>query len=285
MKVDLVRFKAADDVELQGWLSIEDSDIATLHIHGRSGNGYENYFLDNLREMYSQNKISFFSIDTRGRGIVTDFRLKDGWKHAGSCFEIFDESTHDIQGAIDYLKTCGKKKFILQGHSLGCTKIIHYLLSQTPDDVISVVLLAPTDMVGWAESDSKHNEYLAKAKTLLSEGKKEELVGAECWIDKTAISAETYPTICGRDSSADIYKRNALGQIYLPMLIPYGDKDIGIVKIDGTIEKWLERVSPLKNENTKISIIKGAEHGFRNYEKELTNVVKMFLTESVKFSV
>lgn len=102
--VDFVRFKTSDDVELQGWLNNEASDIAVVHIHGMSGNGYENYFLDNLRAMYSKHYISLFTIDSRGRGIVSDFRQGDGWKHGGSCFEIFEESAHDIQGAISYLK-------------------------------------------------------------------------------------------------------------------------------------------------------------------------------------
>lgn len=130
MLVDFVRFNATDNVELQGWLNNENSDIAVIHLHGMSGNGYENYFLDNLRQTYAEKGISLFTIDSRGRGIISDFRQNDGWKHAGSCFEIFSESVHDIQGAINYLKTLGKTRFILQGHSLGCTKVVNFALTQ-----------------------------------------------------------------------------------------------------------------------------------------------------------
>ena len=42
--VDFVRFNATDSVELQGWLNNENSDIAVIHLHGMSGNGYENFF-------------------------------------------------------------------------------------------------------------------------------------------------------------------------------------------------------------------------------------------------
>lgn len=41
MQVEFVRFKAADDVELQGWLSNATGDTATLNIHGMSGGGRE----------------------------------------------------------------------------------------------------------------------------------------------------------------------------------------------------------------------------------------------------
>jgi len=189
--VDFVRFKASDDVELQGWLNNEASDIAVVHIHGMSGNGYENYFLDNLRAMYAEHDVSLFTIDSRGRGIISDFRQGDGWKHGGSCFELFEESAHDIRGAIDYLKSLGKTRFILQGHSLGCTKVVNFVLSEDVDGVEKVILLAPTDMTGWANTEPMHAEYLAKAKQLLSEGKGEELVDAQCWLDKTPISAQT----------------------------------------------------------------------------------------------
>ena len=67
MTVEFVRFKASDEVELQGWLTNVDGGSVVVHIHGMSGNGYENQFLDTLRETYAGKGISFFSIDTRGR--------------------------------------------------------------------------------------------------------------------------------------------------------------------------------------------------------------------------
>lgn len=288
MKVEFIRFKATDSVELQGWLTNQEGDTAVVHIHGMSGNSYENYFLDNLREMYSKLGITFFTIDTRGRGIISSFwegGKVDSWgegaKLGGSCFEIFEESAHDIQGAIDYLKTLGKTKFILQGHSLGCTKVVNYLVTQDITAFKKAILLAPTDMTAWASSHPEHESYIAKAKQLLAEGKGEELVDAQCWIDKTPLSAQTYPTICQAGSSADIYGNREggalLGKVEIPMLIPYGDEDIGITKIDGTMDKYLERVNKIKNHNTTISVIMGASHGFKGFEKELTNIVEGFV--------
>ena len=282
MMVDFVRFNASDGVELQGWLNNEASDVAVVHIHGMSGNGYENYFLDNLRAMYTNHDVSLFTIDSRGRGIVSDFRQGDGWKHAGSCFEIFEESVHDIRGAIDYLKSLGKTRFILQGHSLGCTKVVNFVLNEDVDGIEKVILLAPTDMAGWANTEPMHSEYLAKAKQLLSEGKGEELVDAQCWLDKTPISAQTYPTICEAGSSADIYGErdggSLLGRVELPMLIPYGTDDIGIKQIDGTMDKWLERVNGIKNANTEIAVVDGASHGFKGLENVLTDAIEGFIT-------
>jgi pimeloyl-ACP methyl ester carboxylesterase len=279
--VDFVRFTASDDVELQGWLNNEASDIAVVHIHGMSGNGYQNYFLDNLRATYAKHDISLFTIDSRGRGIISDFRQGDGWKHAGSCFELFEESAHDIRGAIDYLKSLGKTRFILQGHSLGCTKVVNFVLNEDVDGVEKVILLAPTDMTGWANTEPMHTEYLAKAKQLLSEGKGEELVDAQCWLNKTPISAQTYPTICEAGSTADIYGErdggSLLGRVVLPMLILYGTEDIGITQIDGTMDKWLERINAIKNANTKIAVVNGASHGFKGFEDSVAETIESFV--------
>jgi alpha-beta hydrolase superfamily lysophospholipase len=281
MLVDFVRFKASDDVELQGWLNNEASDIAVVHIHGMSGNGYENYFLDSLRATYAKHDISLFTIDTRGRGIISDFKQADGWKHAGSCFEIFDESVHDIRGAIEYLKSVGKSRFILQGHSLGCTKVVNFVLNEDITGVEKVILLAPTDMTGWANTEPRHTEYLAKAKQLLSEGNAEYLVDAQCWIDRTPISAQTYSSICEAGSSADIYGErqggSLIGRVELPMLIPYGSDDIGILQIDGSIDRWVERVNKIKHPNTEVAVIDGASHGFGGYEKQLIEAVEKFI--------
>lgn len=282
MQLDFVRFKATDNVELQGWLNNENSDFAVIHIHGMSGNGYENYFLDNLRNMYAENNISLLTIDTRGRGIISDFRQGNGWKHGGSCFELFEESVHDIRGAIDYLKTVGKTRFILQGHSLGCTKVVNYVLNQDNEEVEKIILLAPTDMAGWANTDPHNGEYLAKAKQLISESKGEELVASQCWLDNIPISAQTYPTICEAGSSADIYGGREggalIGRVELPMLIPYGTEDIGITRIDGSMEKWLERVNKIKNDNTLLRVVNGASHGFKGYEDEIAEIIERFVS-------
>lgn len=284
MNVEFVRFKASDQVELQGWLNDEPGNTAVLHIHGMSGNGYENYFLDTLRSRYAKHGISFFTIDTRGRGIISDFRQNDGWKHAGSCFELFEESVHDIQGAIDYLQTRHKKTIVLQGHSLGCTKVVHYLLNNPGTNVKASILLAPTDMVGWANTDPRHNDYCSKAATLIAKGKGEELVDAQCWSDKTPISAQTYPTICKAGSNADIYGARDggafLGRVKIPTLIAYGDQDIGIVEIDGDIEKYRDRLNKIKNANTELAIIPGAAHGFRGFEPALSNAIEKFITKN-----
>ncbi|HKU19011.1 MAG TPA: alpha/beta fold hydrolase [Candidatus Saccharimonadales bacterium] len=283
MQVTFVRFQAADGVELQGWLSGQGGDVAAVHIHGMCGNGYENYFLDDLRRMYNQLGIAFLAIDTRGRGIISDFRQADGWKHAGSCFEIFEESLHDIKGALDYLRSLGASKFILEGHSLGCSKIVNYIVAEQPHDVQKIILLAPTDMIAWANADPLHKQQLAKAKQLVAAGKGEELIGAQCWpLDKTPLSAQAYLSKSDAGAPVDIYGVRAngkalLGTVAQPVLIVYGTDDIGVMHPFGSMDVFRERLDQIKHPNTELAIIQDASHGFSGFEDELSRAVQAYI--------
>ena len=289
MKLDFIRFETPDHIELQGWLSNTDGDLAVIHMHGMSGNGYENAFIDTLHETYNTRGISFFAIDNRGRGVISSFWQKEElsrWgectKLGGSCFEIFDECVHDINGAINYLKSIGKTRFILQGHSLGCTKVVHYMNTQATDNIDKVILLAPTDMVAWAGRDKNHETNVEKARKLIAENKPTALVGAQCWPDETPLSAQTYLSICVANTSADMYGERengaSLGSVNKPMLVVYGSDDIGIKEIYGSIDDWKVRAEAIiDKDTTRIATIEGASHSFKHFEKQLSDAIENFV--------
>jgi hypothetical protein len=139
-------------------------------------------------------------------------------------------------------------------------------------------------MAGWAGTDPGHEKNLTMARRLLAEGRGEELVAAQCWLDKTPLSAQTYLTICEAGSSADIYGDREsgalLGRAEQPVLISYGDDDIGITEIDVSIDTWLKRVNKFKNPHTTISAIQGASHSFKGYEARLAETVEDFMEDA-----
>lgn len=144
-------------------------------------------------------------------------------------------------------------------------------------DIKQVILLAPTDMVGWAETDPRHESYLAEAKRLQAKGKGESLVGAECWLDKTPLSAQTYPSLCEAGGAADIYGDREdgplLGRLTVPTLILYGDQDIGITEIDGSMAAWLDRTRAARPANAQMSTLEDAPHSFRGHEQVMSQIV------------
>ncbi|HSW90474.1 MAG TPA: hypothetical protein VLF64_00585 [Candidatus Saccharimonadales bacterium] len=137
MKVNFERFRATDGIELQGWHSEPvdqaGTDLAALHVHGFAGDGHTNTFLDSLHQAYPDAESSFFSFDTRGSGII-------GWSNKngepvtiGSCYEVFPDGIHDIQGAARVVEARGARRLIVEGHSLGASKVIDYCLNRDDD--------------------------------------------------------------------------------------------------------------------------------------------------------
>jgi len=290
MKVDFNRFPATDGVELQGWYSDAAGDTAVIHVHGKSGNGYENHFLDTLRERYAELGVSFFAFDNRGRGVESYFPQEgalspwgEGTKRGGSCYELFEESAFDVQGAVDFVKSQGKDHLILQGHSLGGPKVVNYLLGQPDSSVKSAILLAPTDMSGWAAKDPEHEANLRRAHQLQTAGQGETILGTRVGLDKDEISAQAYIGMYEAGTPVDIYGDREGGpllrRLALRSLIVYGSQDIGITTIDRTINHWLERTGEFLNKNTEVKVIDGASHSFRGYENQLADIISAFVRQ------
>ncbi|MEK0337625.1 MAG: hypothetical protein QQN41_09355, partial [Nitrosopumilus sp.] len=128
MHSELKRFKTKDNLELQGLLyePKQKSLKAIIHIHGWVGNFYENLFIESIAKSALQKNIAFFTFNNRGAGIVTEFLKNKKREKIGGSLEIFEESIFDIEGAIDFLQKKGYTKITLQGHSLGCQKVVYY---------------------------------------------------------------------------------------------------------------------------------------------------------------
>ena len=290
--IRLIRFKASDGVELCGWFTNkDDTNTAVIHLHGMSGNGYENKFLDHIRDSYLKNEISFFTINTRGSGIISNLTLNnnDGTtslKKGGSCYEVFQECVYDIEGAIETMKDLGKTRIILQGHSLGCSKVVYYLTANMDLKfqklVKKIVLLAPTNVIKFLELDNNHKMNYQKAQNLQKNNNGAELVDFYCGYFKFPISADSYISLSTPQSPVDIYSNqkdsdSSLGRLEILSLIVYGDVDMGIIDIYGSVENYIKEIDLFNNSNIKIEIIKGANHGYNNLEEELCKILQKFI--------
>jgi alpha-beta hydrolase superfamily lysophospholipase len=291
MKLDSERFPATDGLELQGWYSDATNQpntaLATLHVHGFAGDGHTNRFLDSLRLAYADAGTSFFSFDTRGSSAI-------GWSNRngqavtiGSKYETFPDSIHDIQGAAQVVKERGAQQLIIQGHSLGTSKVVNYCLNREERNALpiaGVVLLSPVNMPRWAaQQDPKHHqEYLDKAYTLLDEGKPTAHLVDE-WAYGTPISAQAYVSLSEKGGAVDVYSPRGLGphsallsKLVIPTLIVCGGQDEAIQQTHGDIYEWERDMRTIAPSNSEIHIINGATHGFEGYEQELASIVGEF---------
>lgn len=184
LKGEIVRIKTSDNLELQGILyePVQATNTAIIHVHGWTGNFYENYFLDQIAADLIKNNISFLSFNTRGAGFVQDFyKIENGKKEnvqIGGCLEVFEDCLFDLDGAVNYLTNRGYKNFYLQGHSTGCQKVVYYALNNSDKNIKGLILLEPTDdpeivktMLG-----DRYQEALDLANNLIKDNKPDSIM-------------------------------------------------------------------------------------------------------------
>lgn len=146
---ELVTFRNASGLNLDGILYSNPSYRTTVvHVHGSFGNFYQNQFLRLMAKMYGESKINFLSFNLSAHdGIAEGFRYnsethEEDFEYVGYSVVNFNSCLDDIQGAINFVKPfCDR--IILQGHSLGCDRILHYLL--TTKDNHDFILIGPAN--------------------------------------------------------------------------------------------------------------------------------------------
>lgn len=265
MLASLVRVSTKDNVQLQG-LHFRSSDRASkeiiIHFHGTWGNFYGNSFIDYFAESYLNNGYSFLTVNTRGHD-------------EGSITERFDDSIKDIEEWLRFAAGQGYRKVILQGHSLGALKAIHFAsnanLADYPIEVAGIILLSPFDVVAFnckGELD-KREEKIAISEALAGEDQNQ-LTPAELW-DMWLLSVGTFLDLIGKDTKADIFPfrkgnldESALTDLALPIFAVIGGDDFAAFPTPEAQYEQLKRLS-----NVEAALIDGGPHNFAGHELAL----------------
>ncbi len=131
---ELVTFRNTTGLNLDGILYSNPLFKNTvIHIHGSFGNFYQNQFLRLMAKKYNNARINFLSFNLSTHdGIAEGFRYKtqtnsEEFEYVGYSVMNFDTCIDDIWGAINFAKQFSEH-IVLQGHSLGCDRILHFLL-------------------------------------------------------------------------------------------------------------------------------------------------------------
>ena len=142
----LVTFRTRDDFEIIGMRftnPLLSSDTIVIHIHGNFGNFYQNKFLWVMSNSYVHNGIDFLTINLSSHDGLAEGYYGRELKYVGGGVADYDSSQADIEASIQYAQEKGYKKIILQGHSLGCDKVIQYTFENKSD--FPLILLSPVD--------------------------------------------------------------------------------------------------------------------------------------------
>jgi pimeloyl-ACP methyl ester carboxylesterase len=292
MKTSFHRIYTEDGLELHGLLYEPDewSKTVLVHVHGMGGNFYENKFLDYIASELVKVNIAFCVFNNRGCELIKDtYRVGEGGESSlvrvGTTYENFKESALDINAYIDFAAGKGFEDIHLSGHSLGCSKVVHYLGEKEDSRIRSLLLLSPSDMLGLVRNNQeKFEKEIAEATTLAAEGRGEEIMSEWVW-GEYPISSRSYLSLFSDGADDAIFNffdpeddLNKLAKITIPTYAVMGRNDDALtVPIEETfsrLEKALKMSPQIKTE-----ILGEANHGYRGHEEDLALAVKQWLLE------
>ena len=288
--MEKVDFLATDGIELSGILynGKEKNKKIILSIHGMASNCMKTR--DRIiAKNANENNIDYFCFNNRGSEIVKyiskNINGKKEKQLAGTAYEDVLESYEDIVGAILKLKELGYKDIYLQGHSLGCTKIVYTyneLLEEKETDILNsikgVILLSLIDipMAIKVYTGEKFEKYLKLAE---EKENKLELMPTSSFIHP--ISVKTFLRYARDNKEIDFarYGRDneleKLNNIKAPLFMRWGnDNEMILQKADELVTMVSNLV---QNERKDINYIDGANHSYNEKEETLAKEIIEFV--------
>jgi hypothetical protein len=160
---ELVTVKSATGLDLDGILYHSDSSRTTIiHIHGSFGNFYQSRFVKVMARMYRDEGINLLSLNMASHdGLVEGYGNNDQFEYAGGAVADFSNCTADIEGALEFANGFSDR-IILQGHSLGCDRVLQFLISRDAHN--DFILLAPCDsyqlQANWLATETVEEQIL-----------------------------------------------------------------------------------------------------------------------------
>lgn len=290
----LIKFLATDGIELDGILynSKGETKRIILAVHGMSSNCMKERD-EIIAEQANENNIDYFSFNNRGSELVKYIkRSTDGKKLlGGTSYEDVLEGYEDITGAIIKLKELGYKEIYLQGHSLGCTKIVYTYnklkreASNVLENIKGIILLSLVDIPGTLNIylGNKLDNYIEYAEKLKQEGKQNELMPKEAFIHP--VSAKTFLRYARDNKEIDFAsygkdnKLEMLNNIDIPLFMRWGNVNEMIVQNAEDLVNMINII--IKNPNKDINFIAGADHGYKDRREELAKQIISFIIKNI----
>lgn len=293
--LEKIYFDLEDNVELFGLLHKPHNNLNTdevvISVHGMQSNCFKKRE-DILGKTINKAGIAYFAFNNRGTEIACYTKKIDGSKtlNGGSAYEDVLESYYDIKGAIDKMIELGFKKIHLQGHSLGCTKIVYaynklkkekYL---NLDKIKSVILLSLVDLVDLQKYDlgiDKYNEVLKLAIEKEKNNEKMDLLPMDSF--DHPISVKSYLRYYRDNKDIDFarfsdkqYDFKEINNINIPLFLRWGETDLVIQNLDELIDLLKSKIN---NNKLDINYIEDTDHGYTNKEEILGKEIVKFLAK------
>ena len=289
--LERIYFNTEDQIELVGLLETPDkpTNKVIISIHGMQSNCLKQ------RETILSNTvvnagIAYFAFNNRGAEVMTYTKKVTGDKqlNGGVVYEDVLDGYYDIKAAINKMLELGYTQIYLQGHSLGCTKIVYtYNKLKNENNVANIkgiILLSLVDIPDCQKYDlgSKYEQILQYAEEKEKQGKLEELMPEESF--DHPISVKSYLRYFKYNKDIDFAKFNCmdydfkeLNSIEIPLFMRWGNVHELVIQNLDDLVKFLK--SKIKNNKLDIGYIDGADHGYTGKEKELAKEIINFVKQ------
>ena len=288
-----IDFLATDGIGLNGLLyeSKEQTETVILAVHGMSSNCFKKRD-EVISSKANDAQIDYFCFNNRGSELTKYIRRNIDDKQekilGGTSYEDVLEGYEDIVGAIIKLKELGYKNIYLQGHSLGCTKIVYTyneLLEEEEEELLSnvkgVILLSLIDIPKAIKVylGDKLDEYLQLAEQKEEKQQSLDLMPKEAFIHPLSVKTFLRYTRDNKEIDFANYgedsKFEKLNQIKVPLMMRWGNKNEMILQKADELVKIVN--NSIINSNKDIDYIDGADHGYTGKEEELANQIINFI--------
>ena len=288
-----ITFITNDKVKLDGILyNVEEkTDTVIIAVHGMTSNCFK--ARDEIIASYAnKDNIDYFCFNNRGADLARYIKKNINGKNkkvlGGTSYENVLESYYDIVGAIQKMIELGYKNIHLQGHSLGCTKVVYTynkLLEENNLEVLSsirsLILLSlvdiPTVLKFYLKDKSEDCLKLAEEK--VANGQEDDLMPRDCFIHP--VSAKTFLQYARDYKEFDfinvIQDENleVLNNITVPLFMRWGNIQELILQEAGQYSEKIKSI--IKNKKADIGFIYGADHSYHGKEEVLGEQIINFI--------
>ena len=292
--MELINFMATDGVNLEGILYKASSNISEkimLSVHGMTSNCFKKRDIE-IAKKANEKGIDYFAFNNRGSEIVKYIKKETEGQPAkelaGTAYEDVLEGYEDIVGAIIKLKELGYKNIYLQGHSLGCTKIVYTyneLINNDETEILEnikgVILLSLVDIPMALKVYLRDNfkQYLDYAEKLEHENKIYEMMPRESFIHPISVKSFLRYARDNKDIDFANYGKDneleKLNNIQVPLFMRWGNDNEMIIQQADELSTMVNNI--ITNENKNIDYIDGANHSYTGKEKELAEQIVEFV--------
>lgn len=292
--MELINFMATDGVNLEGILYKASSNISEkiiLSVHGMTSNCFKKRDIE-IAKKANEKGIDYFAFNNRGSEIVKyiekETEGQPAKELAGTAYEDVLEGYEDIVGAIIKLKELRYKNIYLQGHSLGCTKIVYTyneLINNDETEILEnikgVILLSLVDIPMALKVYLRDNfkQYLDYAEKLEHKNKIYEMMPRESFIHPISVKSFLRYARDNKDIDFANYGKDneleKLNNIQVPLFMRWGNDNEMIIQQADELSTMVNNI--ITNENKNIDYIDGANHSYTGKEKELAKQIVEFV--------